>query len=318
MPIRAVLGCFAVMLWAALTPSAAKADEAFPTRPITFIVPWGPGGGADQLARTGSKLMEPLLKVSLPVINVPGATGQTGLSKLLTSPADGYSIEVMTGDTFALFAGENPRFKASQLMPLAIMIQQPSGFFVKADSPWKTWDDVQKAAATQSLRVAVTGFGSPDDMTVNYFRGKGMKLESVPFPEPGLRYASVVGGQSDLLYEQAGDVRSFLDGKQIRPVIFFSKKAFASYPDIPYSKQLGYDVTLPQFRVVIARAGTDPKRAKVISDALAKVAAEPEYAAYLKQQLGEPESYVPADQASAYMSSWLEEANALASQVKKK
>jgi len=289
----------------------ALADEIYPSHPINFVVPWGPGGGADQLARVSGKLMEPELNVSLPVINVPGATGQVGLTKLLTGPADGYTIAVLTGDTFAEFADPNTHFKLDQIIPLGIMIQQPSGFYVKMDSPWKSWDDVVAAAKQQMLRVAVTGFGSPDDMTVNFFRNKGMKLRSVPFAEPGLRYPSVLGGQSDLLYEQAGDVRSFLDGKKIRPVIFFSDHPFALYPDIPYSEKLGYDVKLPQFRAIIAKAGTDKAQVKRLSDALQKIAGEPGFSAYLKQQYADPNSYVSAQDSIAYMDKWLEEATTL-------
>jgi len=304
----AIMVCLALGFGAA---AQVAAQDTYPSHPINFIVPWGPGGGADQLARVSGKLMDPVLNVSLPVINVPGATGQTGLTKLANSPADGYSIEVLTGDTFAVFADPHTRFKLSQFIPLGIMIQQPSGFYVKIDSPWKNWDDVMAAAQKETLRVAVTGFGSPDDMTVNYFRKKGLKLQSVPFAESGLRYPSVLGGQSDLLYEQAGDVRSFLDGKKIRPVLFFSDHPFEIYPDIPYSVKLGYDVRLPQFRAIIAAAGTDPARVKRLSDALQKVAGEPEFAAYLKQQLADPNSYVPAKDAIAYMEKWLKEADAL-------
>src|ERR1035437_1971598 len=123
-------GC---LLLGSAAVSGVAAEDAYPARPVTFIVPWGPGGGADQLARIAGKMMEQELKVSFPVINVPGATGQTGLTKLVTGPADGYTIEVMTGDTFALFTAANARFKLNQLLPLGIMIQQPSRFFVKAD-----------------------------------------------------------------------------------------------------------------------------------------------------------------------------------------
>ena len=90
-----------------LMPGIGAAQE-FPSRPIEFVVPWGPGGGADQVARKLAKLMEPKLKVSMPVVNVPGATGQTGLTKMLTAPADGYSMSVFIGDTFALQAGTPP------------------------------------------------------------------------------------------------------------------------------------------------------------------------------------------------------------------
>ncbi len=312
---------FAFALGAALSAAIASqiiAEETFPSHPINYIVPWGPGGGADQLARVSGKLMQAELNVSLPVINIPGATGQTGLSKLANDPADGYTIEVLTGDTFATFAAPNSRFKLSQFVPLGIMIQQPSGFYVKIDSPWKTWDDVVAAAHKDTLRVAVTGFGSPDDMTVNYFRTKGLKLQSVPFAKPGMRYTSVLGGEADLLYEQAGDVRAFLDGKKIRPVLFFSDRPFAVYPDVPYSVKLGDKVTLLQFRTVLIKAGTDPARIKRIADALQKVSGEPEYATYLQQQLADPNSYVPAKDALAYMDKWLQEAKALraASQTK--
>ncbi|MDP2707885.1 MAG: tripartite tricarboxylate transporter substrate binding protein, partial [Burkholderiales bacterium] len=73
-------------------PQPALAQDKYPSRPIEFIVPWGPGGGADQLARKIAPALEKELKVSLPVINVAGATGQTGLNKMLTSATDGYSV----------------------------------------------------------------------------------------------------------------------------------------------------------------------------------------------------------------------------------
>jgi tripartite-type tricarboxylate transporter receptor subunit TctC len=257
--------------------------------------------------------MEPTLKVSLPVINVPGATGQNGLTKLATSPADGYTISVMTGDTFSLFASPTARFKLDQFTPLAIMIQQPSGFFANATGPFKTWDDVQKVIKEKELRVGMTGYGSPDDLTVNYFKNKGMKFQGVPFAEPGMRYASVVGGQSDILYEQAGDVRSFLDGNQIEPILFFSKKPVEAFPDVPYSGKLGYEVLLPQFRVVMVRAGTDPAIVKTLSDALADVAKTAEYHDYLKQQYADPDSFVGADKSVQFMRDWLSEAGHLLS-----
>ena len=78
--MRNTLALAALGLAAAL-PLAAQ--EKFPSRPIEFIVPFGPGGGADQLARKMARLLEPELKVSVPVVNVPGATGGTGMAKLV-------------------------------------------------------------------------------------------------------------------------------------------------------------------------------------------------------------------------------------------
>jgi len=285
-----------------LAAFVAAAQEKYPSRPIEFIVPWGPGGGADQVARKSGKMMEDDLKVSFPVLNVPGATGNTGMTKLLAAQPDGYSISVMTWDTYALLA-TNPatRWSLKDIIPVALMIKQPSAFMTATNSNLKTWADVEREAKTRPLKVAVTGFGSPDDITVNYFVGRGLKLIAVPFANPGERYTAVLGNHADLLYEQLGDVRSFLDSKQIQPVIIFADKRYAAFPDVPASKELGFDITLPQRRAVIMKAGTDPAKVKVISDALAKVAASPEFKAYLHEQYATDDSYFAAADAAKIM-----------------
>lgn len=280
----------------------APAQEKYPSRPIEFIVPWGPGGGADQVARKAGKLMEEDLKVSFPVVNSPGATGNTGMAKLLASAGDGYAISIMTWDTYALLAtSSNIRWGLKDIIPVALMIKQPSSFLTASNGKLQTWADVEREARKAPLKVAVTGFGSPDEITVNFFVARGLKLIPVPFANPGERYTAVLGGHADLLYEQIGDVRSFVDSKQIQPVIVFSDKRFGVFPDVPASKELGYDITLPQRRAVIMKAGTDPQKVKVIADALAKVAASPEYRAYLKEQYASEDSYFGTEESLKIM-----------------
>jgi len=283
---------------AALT---AAAQERYPTRPIEFVVPWGPGGGADQLARKIAPSLEKELKVSLPVINVAGATGQTGLTKMLTSPADGYSISVLIADTLALQMEPATKWKITDIVPAAIMIQQPSAFFVAENSPLKTWKDVEAEAKKRPLKVGVTGFGSADDLHVLYFNGKGLQMTSVPFPKPSERYTAILGGHADLLYEQLGDVKSFLDGKQMRPIVIFAETRFPAFGNVPVSHELGHKIAISQFRAVVMKAGSDAARVKAVSDALAKVAAADDYKAWLKDQYADEKSFVGATGAVAFM-----------------
>jgi len=285
---------------------AARSQDKYPSRPVEFIVPWGPGGGADAVARKAGKMLEDSLKASFPIINVPGATGRTGLNKMLSAPADGYTISIMTGDTFGLLADPNASWNLDALIPVAIMIRQPSAFLAAENGPIKTWADVEREAKTRPLKVAVTGFGSPDDMTVNYFVRRGLKLVSVPFSKPGERYSAILGGHADLLYEQPGDVRNFIDGKQMRPVILFGEKRHPAFAGVPVSKELGFDITMPQFRMVTMKAGTDPEKVKLLSDELAKVAKSADYARYLEDQLAESDSYIPAKEALAFLRGELE------------
>ena len=302
------------MAGSSLCRAALAADDKFPVRPIEMIVPWGPGGGADQLARQVGKLAEPMFGQGIPVVNVPGGTGGTGMAKLLAAPADGYSAAIYIADAHALLAGTNPRWQLSDITPAAVMIQAPSFIFVAQDSRFKTWADFEKEAKANpgKLKVATLGFGSVDDFSLNYLSGKGVSVIQVPFSKPSERYISILGGHADALYEQAGDVRSFIDGKQMRPIMVFGKERFPDFKDIPCSYELGYQVALPQFRAVVLRAGTPTAAMSQIDSVLGKVAATEEYKKFLGDQIADPKSYVPASQSTAFLEQQLKEMKALA------
>jgi tripartite-type tricarboxylate transporter receptor subunit TctC len=294
---------------AALAAGAAAplaAQDKYPSRPIEFIVPWGPGGGADQLARKIAPGLEKQLGVSLPVINVPGATGQTGLNKMLTQPADGYSISIFIADTLAVQMDPKVKWKLADIVPAAVMIRQPSAFFVAEGGPFKNWQDVEAEARKRPLKVAITGFGSADDLTVIYLNAKGLKFQSVPFPKPSERYTAVLGGHADVLYEQLGDVKSFLESKKLRPVILFAESRFPAYADVPAGKEVGHTIVINQFRSVVMKAGTEPARVKLASDALARVAQSADYRQWLNEQYAQEDSFIGAEGALEFMRKELE------------
>jgi len=291
---------------ATILPSVAV---GFPDRPVELIVPWGPGGGADQLARLISKLIEPTFHQGVPVLNVPGGTGATGIAKLLASPADGHAMAIYIADSHALLAGKSPRWTMKDITPVAVMIKGPSFIFVKQDSPIKTWDDFVTTAKANpgKLRIATLGFGSVDDFSLSVIAKTGLKFTQVPYASPGPRYTSILGDHADALYEQAGDVRSFLDNKQMRPILIFGEQRHPAFKDTPTSFEKGYKVALPQSRSIVVRAGTPADRIKIISDGLAKVAATPEYKAFLQEQYGFDDSFEGAATAPAYVQEQLDD-----------
>ena len=306
-PIKALLIC-AVGLVAAAGAGPARA-AGFPERPIELIVPWGPGGGADQLARLVSKLMEPMIGQGVPVVNVAGATGATGMAKLLAAPADGYSMAIYIADSHALLAGKDARWKMGDIAPVAVLIQAPSFIFVSQDSRFKSWADFEKEARANpgKLKIATLGFGSVDDFSLKTIEAKGIKFVQVPFSKPSERYVSILGGHADALYEQAGDVGSFLSGKQMRPIMMFGEKRSETFKDVPTSYELGFRIALPQFRSIVVRAGTPPDRIKVLADAFAKVAQSPEYKKFLADQFAADNSFVGADKAPRFVEEQLDD-----------
>ena len=306
---RDVLAGGAALAAFSATGSAPAFADDYPTRPIELVVPWGPGGGADQLARKLAQLAEPEIGKPMPVVNSPGGTGATGMAKLLSNPADGQTAAIYIADAHALLAGKSPRWTMEDIAPVAVLIQAPSFIFVAENSPFKTWDDFAKAATEKpgTLKVATLGFGSVDDFTLNVLGSKGVRVNQVPFSKPSERYVSILGGHADALYEQAGDVASFLAGKQMRPLLVFGSERFAAFPDVPCSKEAGFDIALPQFRALVVRGGTPPERVKKLSDALAKVAATDAYKAFLKEQFAKEDSFIGHDGAPAFVAKQLDD-----------
>ena len=297
-----------VCLSLALLSGAAFAQEKYPSRPVEVIVPWGPGGGSDQTARMLAKFLEGELKSSFPVVNAPGASGVTGVQKLLLNPADGYSLGV-SGDYYVVIGSPTAKWKLDDFVPVGIAINQSGAIFVAENSRFKTWADVEKEARAKpnTIKILIAGYGIIDEIHINYLISKGIKLVAVPFANPSERYVSILGGHNDLLYEQAGDIKSYLNNKQMRPLLSFTEARFPAYKDIPTTKELGYDVVTPQVRWVYMKAGTDPQKVKIISDALTKLSKTPEYQAYLRDEYAAPDSFVPASEARPYLQKMLDQ-----------
>lgn len=287
---------------AACALAAPAAAQDYPTRPIEMVVTWGPGGGADQTGRVIGKLLEPELKVSIPVENIAGSAGVTGLNKLLNGQPEGYQVGLLTADTLLLLAAPRPqRWSLDDLAPVAVLIKQTSGFFAKEGGEFKTWADVEAKAKTTELKVGVTGLGTPDELAVEQMKKRGLKLVAVPFAKPGERYASVIGGHADLVYEQAGDIRSFIANKQVKPVLFLANEKIQPFGDVTTTKDLGMNLVLDQFRTLMAKAGTPSNRLKLLQERTAKVGSSAEYAKFLEEAWADPKSVIVGDAAKAYV-----------------
>lgn len=239
--------------------ATAVVAAGYPERPIDLIVPWGAGGGADKFARTLTPELEKHLKVAVPVSNTPGAAGNAGLGRLVSVPADGYSIAVMTGVTFATFTGTSP-YKVEDFEWIVRTQITPSMLFVAKDSRFKNWAEVRDFAQKNpgKLKVATDGLGAPGDLTLRFLGAQGIKFVNVPFDKPGERFTAPLGGHVDLLYEEPGDIREFLVSGRLRPIITFDKTRFPDYKDIPTSYELGYQVALYNWRGFVAKRGTPP------------------------------------------------------------
>jgi len=303
--LKKTIGALGLLVIILTLPSSGWGAQKYPDRPIDFICTWGVGGGADLMARTIGHLAEKFLGVALPVSNIPGASGNSGMANLMAAKADGYTIATFIADTMNTIAAGQSRYKLSEFAFIVRTQVADSFLFVKTDSPFKTIQDLLKYAKENpgKLKVAATGFGTGDDVTVRFLAAKGYKMTTLPIPKPGERYASTLGGHSEVLYEQAGDIKQYLDANQLRPLIIFAHKRLPAFPEVPCSVELGFDVTLPQFRSITAKAGTPPDRIKILAEAFKKALETPEYKKFAEEQHLDPESYMGPDKFPAWVNS---------------
>jgi len=301
-----VLTCALLTIAALLAIVAGSAaQEKFPNRPVDIICTWGTGGGADTMARQISSLSQPLLGVALPVSNVPGAAGNTGLAQIINAKPDGYTIGVYIQDTLMTIPMGLARHKVEDLEWIIRTQVADSFLFVKSDSPFRTIHELFKHAQANpgKLRVAATGFGTVDDVTVKVLEKKGYKMTTVPYPKPGERYAAALGGHTEVLYEQAGDVLQYLRAGQLRPLIIFAEHRHPAFPDVPTAKELGLDVTLPQFRGLVTRKGVPPERVKALADAFMRTTQTPQWKRFSDEWYMSPDSVMGHEQFGPWIAS---------------
>ena len=249
----------------------AQAQDKYPDRPVELVVTFGPGGGADTMGRKMSQLLEKQLGVPFPVSNVGGASGNAGLTKVLTAAPDGYTMGTLIALTVSSWASGLGTAKPEDFAIIAVTQDSPSMMFVPKDSPFKTYKDMLEFAKANpgKLKVATSGYGTQDDITLKYFGSKGYKMTNVPFAKPAERYASPIGGHTDAIYEEPGDVAPFLAAGQLRPLVVFDDVRHPAFKDIPDSKELGFEISdLPNFRTLAVSAKTSPDKIKILAAAV--------------------------------------------------
>ena len=299
-----------VVACSAQTRGAGGAQaESQSERPIDLVVPFGPGGGADQLARITAPNMEKELGAQVPVVNTEGATGSTGITSMLSAPP-GESTAVLIQDTLATVAAGSASFKLDELQGVCRLQEMPSGLFVKGDGPYGSWDELAAAAKERpgELKVATVGERSADDIMLAALAQQGIEFRAVPFADPNERYNALLGGAVDVLYEQPGDVLPNLESGQFEPVLVFSDKPVEGLEGEPaLSSEVGVDVVLNQFRGLVTSKEASPETVERLSNACSRVQEDEKFADFQDSNFSMPGSYMNAEEFDKYLDEQLEQ-----------
>ena len=251
------------------------------------------------MSRMVGRLLEKEMGVSFPVSNIPGATGNTGMTKLLSARADGYTIGVYSGSIFGTkLSGLSPH-KIGDFTWVSRLMSVSTFFFVHSqDKRFQSMEQMLAYAKSNpgKLKVGTTGFGGEDELLLRFLKTKGYELTNVPYPKSSQRYASLAGKHVDVLIEQAGDVSGFLKSADFTPIVIWADKRHAKYPNVPTAKELGYPLEMSNWRAIVAKKGTSPQRAQALADAIEKATKSEKWQKYCKKKDCAPDSFMGPDE----------------------
>jgi tripartite-type tricarboxylate transporter receptor subunit TctC len=245
-----------------LVPAAA-CSQAWPAKPIRFIVPFPPGGGTDIFSRTIANKLGEALHAQVVVDNKPGAGGNIGLDAAAKSAPDGYTLVMGQTSNLAI----NPSLYAKvpfdpikDFAPVSLIAQAPLVLVVAPGAPWKTVADVVAAA---KARPGQLSFASPGNGTVGHLAGEmlsrsaGVKLVHVPYKGAAPAMTDLMGGQVDLYFASLGAGVAQVKGGKLRALAVTSLARTPALPDVPSIAESGYaNFDANTWYGVLAPAGT--------------------------------------------------------------
>lgn len=259
------------ILCISVTALALEKPKGFPNRPITMIVPYGAGGGSDQVSRAMAIALEKVIGVPIKVVNKPGGSGVAGLSDFFMARPDGYTITEHIDDAATLYASgiikENP---SEKWYPVCIAQIAFSQIYVRPDDKrFPNWDAFVKYAKENPGKIKlanVANVGSMERVVTSLLeKDQGIKLTQVSFDKPAERYGSLVGGHVDALFEQPGDVRPYMESGDMKPILTILKERPEAFSDVPCLTDIGAKFTpLYRFRGFFLRSEVPTDRQKYL------------------------------------------------------
>ncbi len=245
-----------------LCPISAFA-QSYPVRPVKLIVGYTPGGAGDAVARIAAQQYSELMNQSVLVENKPGASATLAAGAVATAVPDGYTLLVNTPpDTVIapITMKDRIHYSMSNFVPVGLIVTVPTVLIVLPSSPYKTADDVVKAAKADpgKLNYASFGVGSASHMAAELLKSvAGIEVTHVPFKGSAPAMVELLAGRVDFLFDTFPSARGQIDGGKVRALGVTSATRVPVAKGIPTMEELGYKGCIWQsFIGVLAPAGT--------------------------------------------------------------
>src|SRR5215813_1420157 len=276
---------------ALLATRPASAQEAYPTRAITIISPFPPGGATEVVTRPLAAAMEPILKQPLVIETKAGAAGQVGAQVVASAKPDGYTLlsHITSISGFAevdrLF-GRPVKFTNADFIPIARVVADPCVLVVNDKQPYKTLkelvEDVQKRP--NQIIFSSSGLYGALHIPLALFAmaAGGLKMRHLPTAGGGPALTALLGNNSQVLASSISAAMTQIKAGKARPLAMFGAERAKSLPDVPTMKELGYNVEYYLWVGLFAPKGTSDSIITYLRDNIKKAAHGEPFANALK------------------------------------
>ena len=295
-----------LLFFVLLLPLFARAQD-YPTKPITMVVPFPPGGVADIVGRPLASTMEKFLKQPVIVVNRTGAGGAVGMGAVAKAPADGYTI-LMALSSISVFPvadrinGKQPAYELRDLAPIALVTADPTVLVVRADGPYKTLKDFVAAAKANPGKINYSSAGVYSTLHVAmeiFADAAGIKLFHVPYQGGGPAVTALLGGQVEALASGPAAAVGQIKAGKMRALASWSTERLTLLPEIPTFKELGYDAEFYIWSGVFVPASTPSSITNRLRDAVKRAATSAEFRSAM-EKVSTPVSYLDAPEFQKY------------------
>ena len=298
----------------------AIAQDAFPNRAITMIVPFPPGGVADVTGRPTAAAMEKILKQPVVVTNRPGAGGAVGNAAVANAKPDGYTILMALSSISVIPAADvlfdrKPAYSLDQFAPIALITADPTLLTVNPSLPAKTLKELVALARSKpgQLSYSSSGIYGALHMPMEMFlHAAQLKMRHVPTTGGGPAITAVLGGHVDLTAGGPAAITPHVNAGKLRPLASWGPKRHESFPDVPTFKELGYDIEYLIWAGLFVPKGTPEQVVRVLRDTARKAVEDPEFKSMMAK-VNSPVHYLDAPEFQKF---WMADAKRLADVVK--
>ncbi|MBZ4654922.1 MAG: tripartite tricarboxylate transporter family receptor [Peptococcaceae bacterium] len=277
-------------------PGKSEQKEKYPAKPVTLIVPFAAGGGTDIGTRIVAKYAEKHLGQPLVIKNVDGGGSEVGVTQMVKSPPDGYTICGFNSASVILTTMRKANYHPlNDVEPICLVVSDPRLFAIRADdNRFKSAADFIKYAKENpnKLTIGTSGAGTSGHLSILAMnKAAGVEAKAVHFGGAGESKAAFLGGHIDAIAQTYGEVLAMLNEGKAKVIAVATEERMKELPNVPTFKEIGIDLVIASNRGFAAPKGTPKEAIAKLADAFKKASEDPEYLKEM-EKMGLPAKYL--------------------------